>query len=112
MEAYRWIALTKHRERAKPFTTEDRDRGLNELDVFRQWFSRNVLASESDLLSNAILIMPFGSGEPQWRDQQSSSVARLLRLTSNTLLIGTTDYLGLSALTALIILPQLCNSPS
>jgi hypothetical protein len=112
MKAFRWVALTKHRERAKPFTAEDRDRGLDELDIFRQWFSKNVLASESDLLSNAILIMPFGSGEPQWRDQQSSSVALLLRLTSNTLLIGTTDYLGLSALTALIILPQLCNSPS
>ena len=112
MRAFRWVALTKYRERAKPFTTEDRDRGLDELDVFRQWFSKNVLASESELLINAVLIMPFGSGDPQWRDQQSSSVARLLGFFSNTWLTRTTDYLALSALTALIISPQPCNSLS
>jgi hypothetical protein len=51
------------------YTPEQRDRGSAQMDVFRDWFEEHVMNNRSDLLSNAIMIMPFGASSPKYRDQ-------------------------------------------
>lgn len=44
------------------------------LHVFRKWFSENVLSATADLLSDAIMIMPYGSAKPKYRDTPNEYV--------------------------------------
>lgn len=47
---------------------QDFQRGRAELEVFRQWFDGNVLSSDPDTRSDAVMIMPYGMGGPKYRD--------------------------------------------
>ncbi|KAL8830608.1 MAG: hypothetical protein Q9191_001333 [Dirinaria sp. TL-2023a] len=47
---------------------EDFYKGRAEIQVFRQWFDANVLSSDPDTKSDAIMIMPYGMGGPKYRD--------------------------------------------
>jgi hypothetical protein len=38
---------------------------LNELAVFRDWFNENVMSTDPNSLSDAIMIMPYGSANPK-----------------------------------------------
>lgn len=62
------LLKSRPREHGKEFTLEQREQGTAEQAVFREWFKSNVLDSSSDLLSNAVMIMPFGPSEPKYRD--------------------------------------------
>ncbi|KAI0867911.1 putative amidase [Hypoxylon argillaceum] len=42
--------------------------------VFRTWFGVNVLAADSETLSNAIMIMPYGSAKPKYRDAPNENL--------------------------------------
>jgi hypothetical protein len=41
---------------------------MNELRVFREWFNENVFTSDAETGSEAIMIMPYGSANPKYRD--------------------------------------------
>lgn len=41
---------------------------LEELSTFRTWFDNNVMSTDSETLSDAIMIMPYGSANPKYRD--------------------------------------------
>lgn len=47
----------------------DRDRAEAELAVFRTWFHENVLKPAPDSLSEAVLVMPAGKADPEYRDE-------------------------------------------
>lgn len=42
---------------------------MKQLEVFRIWFTENVMGPDSKTLSNAILIMPYGEPHPEYRDE-------------------------------------------
>jgi hypothetical protein len=44
---------------------------MNELKVFRDWFDDNVFSSDPASLSDAIMIMPYGSANPKYRDSSN-----------------------------------------
>ena len=41
---------------------------MKELEVFRNWFDQNILTTDAETLSDAIMIMPYGSAKPKYRD--------------------------------------------
>lgn len=47
---------------------EHKTQALRELEVYRSWFHDNIMKPEPNGGSEAILIMPCGSGEPKYRD--------------------------------------------
>ena len=47
---------------------QDFQKGRAELEVFPEWFDANVLSSDPDTMSDAIMIMPYGMGGPKYRD--------------------------------------------
>ena len=50
-------------------TAQDyRDR-QNEQAVFRGWFQRNIMAYDKSSLSDAIMIMPYGTSDIKYRDE-------------------------------------------
>ncbi|KAI0113931.1 putative amidase [Nemania sp. FL0031] len=49
-------------------TEQDYQTYTNELEVFRKWFNENVISANSETLSDAIMIMPYGSANPKYRD--------------------------------------------
>ena len=51
--------------------SEDYKTYLKELEVFRDWCSDFVMGHDSATLSNAILIMPYGDPDPEYRDDAS-----------------------------------------
>ncbi|VUC36601.1 unnamed protein product [Clonostachys rosea] len=53
----------------KEVTTEEYETYLKQLEVFRDWFSQRVMGPDPDTLSNAVLIMPYGAPEPEYRDE-------------------------------------------
>jgi hypothetical protein len=55
----------------KEVTPEEYETYLEELAVFRDWFSDFVMGPNSDTLSSAILIMPYGEADPEYRDDPS-----------------------------------------
>ena len=60
---------------------EDFQKGRAELEVFRRWFDRNVLSSDPDTMSDAIMVMPYGMGGPKYRDSSNRYVIlHLLRM--------------------------------
>ena len=56
------------RENGAKVTKEQRDTGLAELKVFRDWVMDSVLKTDSITGFDAILIMPSGNGGPKYRD--------------------------------------------
>ncbi|KAI1151518.1 amidase signature enzyme [Nemania diffusa] len=49
-------------------TKSEREQGLRELKVFRNWVANNVLQGDERCGSNAILVLPVGPGQPIYRD--------------------------------------------
>lgn len=56
------------------YTSEQRDNGSVQMDVFRDWFEEHVMNNRSGLLSDAVMIMPFGASSPKYRDQTNPYV--------------------------------------
>ncbi|KAJ5930812.1 hypothetical protein N7466_006305 [Penicillium verhagenii] len=53
----------------KEVTAEEYAAYRQELKVFRTWFVDNIFARDPDTLSDAIMIMPYGSANPKYRDR-------------------------------------------
>jgi hypothetical protein len=49
-------------------TADECMQGQEEQKVFREWFEANILSFDPETLSNAIMIMPYGSALPVYRD--------------------------------------------
>lgn len=41
---------------------------MDELKIFRDWFNENIFSSDPETGSEAIMIMPYGSANPKYRD--------------------------------------------
>jgi hypothetical protein len=67
----RTILTKETRGVGKAVTPEEYETYLEELAVFRDWFSDFVMGPDSDTLSSAILIMPYGEADPEYRDDPS-----------------------------------------
>jgi hypothetical protein len=50
----------------KAVTEMQRDNAIEELEIFRRWFSGNVMPLDS--VAEVVLVMPFGDATPQYRD--------------------------------------------
>jgi hypothetical protein len=46
---------------------------MKELKVFRAWFSENVFSSDLQSGSDAVMIMPYGSANPKYRDSPNEA---------------------------------------
>ncbi|CZR37382.1 uncharacterized protein FPRO_02358 [Fusarium proliferatum ET1] len=53
----------------KDVTSQEYATYMKQLEVFRSWFTENVMGPDSKTLSNAILIMPYGEPHPEYRDE-------------------------------------------
>ncbi|KAL9032151.1 MAG: hypothetical protein Q9214_008088, partial [Letrouitia sp. 1 TL-2023] len=71
----------------KSVTEEERAQGWAECDVFRDWFETNVMAANSELLSDAVTIMPYGMGKPKYRDLPNELGEKLNVLAGSDLLL-------------------------
>lgn len=49
-------------------TADDYQTYVGELKVFRDWFDQIIFSKDPHTLSNAIMIMPYGSADPKYRD--------------------------------------------
>lgn len=61
-----WLILD--RGIGKEVTLEEYNAYREELKVFKTWFSDNMFSQDSDTMSEAIMIMPYGSANPKYRD--------------------------------------------
>ncbi|KAI1740718.1 putative amidase [Xylaria scruposa] len=52
----------------KEVTSEEYEAYLKQLEVFRDWFSEHLMGPNSESLSTAILVMPYGEPNPEYRD--------------------------------------------
>ncbi|KAI1122276.1 amidase signature domain-containing protein [Nemania abortiva] len=83
-------------------TKAEREQGLRELQVFRNWVADNVLRGDERCGSNAILVLPVGPGQPVYRDIYIPPKARegidaltlgaFLRIPQVVLPIGQSKY--------------------
>lgn len=55
----------------KDVTNEEYETYLKQLEVFRNWFSDRLMGPDSESLSNAVLVMPYGEPDPEYRDDAS-----------------------------------------
>jgi len=39
-----------------------------EMKIFRTWFEKNIMGQDGNTVTDAIMIMPFGSATPKYRD--------------------------------------------
>ncbi|KAK4204937.1 amidase signature domain protein [Triangularia verruculosa] len=53
---------------AVSFTEEERAQGVAEMKVFRTWFEKHIMGLDKDSVTDAVMIMPFGSAAPKYRD--------------------------------------------
>ncbi|RKL49535.1 hypothetical protein BFJ72_g994 [Fusarium proliferatum] len=53
----------------KDVTSQEYATYMKQLEVFRSWFTENVMGPDSKTLSNAILIMTYGEPHPEYRDE-------------------------------------------
>ncbi|KAI0199400.1 putative amidase [Astrocystis sublimbata] len=60
--------MRKRWDIAIPFTKEERAQGVAEMKVFRDWFEKNIMGPHRDTVSDAVMVMPFGSAVPKYRD--------------------------------------------
>ncbi|KAF5542839.1 amidase signature domain-containing protein [Fusarium phyllophilum] len=56
----------------KDVTSQKYETYMEQLEVFRNWFTENVMGPDSKTLSNAILIMPYGEPHPEYRDEANA----------------------------------------
>jgi hypothetical protein len=71
---YLYIKLQR-RDIGKTVSLDDKDQGIVHLEVFRKWFNHNVMSETSTLLSDAVMVLPFGHATPYYRDQSNELVA-------------------------------------
>ncbi|KAK9769981.1 putative Amidase [Seiridium cardinale] len=57
----------------KSVTPEDYKNYTHELEVFRTWFDENIFSNDPETLSEAIMIMPYGSAKPKYRDESNEA---------------------------------------
>ncbi|KAJ4154988.1 hypothetical protein LMH87_000258 [Akanthomyces muscarius] len=62
-------------DRGAEVSLEQKEQALKEMEVYRRWFRENIMASGTDGYSDAVLILPCGSGEPKYRDLPNSAPA-------------------------------------
>lgn len=60
--------LTLYRDRGAQVTLEQKEKSLEELEVYRRWFQENIMKPDANGGSDAVLFVPCGSGEPKYRD--------------------------------------------
>ncbi|CAH0018141.1 unnamed protein product [Clonostachys rhizophaga] len=53
----------------KQVTPKEYDEYLRQLEVFREWFSKQFMRPDPESLSSAILVMPYGEPDPEYRDE-------------------------------------------
>ncbi|KAK5079669.1 hypothetical protein LTR70_005984 [Exophiala xenobiotica] len=56
------------RSTGESVTVEEAAEHHDQLRVFREWFNSNVMGAKGDLLSDAIMILPYGGPRPKYRD--------------------------------------------
>ncbi|KAF9252091.1 hypothetical protein DTO006G1_2838 [Penicillium roqueforti] len=63
---YRWGV-------GKEVTLDEYNAYREELKVFQRWFDENIFSQDPNTLSDAIMIMPYGSANPKYRDIANES---------------------------------------
>jgi hypothetical protein len=48
------------------------------MSFFRTWFEKNILGLDDESVTNAVMIMPFGSTYPKYRDDRNERVLSIL----------------------------------
>lgn len=56
------------RTQGEKVTLEQYDRSKQELSAYRKWFAENVLTTDDQTGSTAVMILPCGSSVPKYRD--------------------------------------------
>lgn len=54
------LVFTFHRQRGIDTTQEERNRGLAELEVFRDWIERCILSPDRDGKGSPVMLLPLG----------------------------------------------------
>ncbi|EGX95643.1 amidase, putative [Cordyceps militaris CM01] len=67
-EAFVGPYMRKRWSIAVPFTKEERAQGVAEMKIFRTWFEANIMGQHNDTVTDAVMVMPFGSASPKYRD--------------------------------------------
>lgn len=44
------------------------------MKIFRSWFETNIMGQHSDTVTDAVMVMPFGSASPKYRDDSNKYV--------------------------------------
>ncbi|KAB8339253.1 hypothetical protein FH972_022187 [Carpinus fangiana] len=58
----------------KTVSSSEAEQGLEEQRIFREWFESKFMSSDSNTMSNAVMIMPYGSAVPKYRDAPNGYV--------------------------------------
>ncbi|KAK0727826.1 hypothetical protein B0T26DRAFT_748124 [Lasiosphaeria miniovina] len=69
------------------------------MKVFRTWVGNNIIGPDKDTVTNAVMVMPFGSAVPKYRDDANNIVRSsvfylpaVLQLPTLIILIGQKSY--------------------
>lgn len=57
-----------------PFTQQERAQGVAEMKIFRTWFEKHIMGQDSNTVTDAIMIMPFSTATPKYRDDTNKYV--------------------------------------
>ncbi|KAF2645931.1 amidase signature enzyme [Massarina eburnea CBS 473.64] len=60
-QAWKWDLGSK-------ITLEERERGLSEINIYKEWVGRHILTTDADGDTETIIILPLGNAEPDYRD--------------------------------------------
>ena len=70
--------LIVYRGVGKEVSSEEYNTHIEEQRVFREWFDQNVFSSDPETLSDAIMIMPYGSANPKYRDSPNEYIFSII----------------------------------
>jgi len=56
------------RDQGVKVTVQEKDKAMAEIEVYKRWFFQHILPLTPDGRSDAILMLPCGSGKPKYRD--------------------------------------------
>lgn len=75
----------KSRNIGRSVSDSDYKKFKEEQTVFRDWFHENILVEHPESLSNAVMLLPYGPADPQYRDLANElvkyKIATRFRLT-------------------------------
>jgi len=74
-----------NRDIGSSMTAEESEQGQKEQSVFREWFNAKIISFDPGSLSDAIMIMPYGSALPIYRDVPNEPPTTFHTLTSKML---------------------------